>query len=621
MAPFKANWTNADDAENQHPQAHNDLATRLNALSNVDNTADVDKPVSTAQAAADALKVGKGGDTMTGLLILPAGVAGVGGLRIGADVHLFRSAADILKSDDPFYVNGVIRAERAASPTQYMQLSGGDASSGYLTFESTSTKGLVINNNGVAGATPGAIVFQAGGVEQLRIAASGNKFEFGAALDTNLYRSAADTLKTDDAFQVAGTLTALAALTAFNGVGTSRSSAALASITSYISGEGQARYYIGADGKIWWGDGTLTQDTNLYRSAADTLRTDDALVVSRAFAGILLNVMNTDAAGHGIVVTSAAAGGASNYILRAINSGGANFRYGVDANGRQWWGDGTAAFDTTLYRSAADTLKTDDSLIVGTNLSVTGTSTLTGAVTASGLLDLAAGAANVGGLRIGTDVNLYRSGADTLATDDRLSLVRNATGPSLWITNPHATGYGVRVDLATAGYPAFSTRLTTDTQDRLQIDPTGVQYFGSGSAGWDTNLYRSAADTLKTDDSLTVGTNLSVTGTSTLTNLTVNGTLSFLSGATFAPQRGTETITAWASATSKSVTVTFPVAFSTAPQVFVNIKDTASVLPRTWTVRATSVTTTSFSINMFTVDTSSSAPTGDVKVDWLAVSN
>jgi len=37
-----------------HAQHHIDLATRLNELSEVDNTADADKPVSTAQAAADA---------------------------------------------------------------------------------------------------------------------------------------------------------------------------------------------------------------------------------------------------------------------------------------------------------------------------------------------------------------------------------------------------------------------------------------------------------------------------------------------------------------------------------------------------------------------------------------
>lgn len=43
-------------------------------LSNIDNTSDVNKPVSTAQAAADALKVNKTGDTMTGLLTASGGV-------------------------------------------------------------------------------------------------------------------------------------------------------------------------------------------------------------------------------------------------------------------------------------------------------------------------------------------------------------------------------------------------------------------------------------------------------------------------------------------------------------------------------------------------------------------
>jgi hypothetical protein len=49
-------------------------AARSNlGLGNVDNTSDVNKPVSTAQAAADALKVNKAGDVMTGTLETTAG--------------------------------------------------------------------------------------------------------------------------------------------------------------------------------------------------------------------------------------------------------------------------------------------------------------------------------------------------------------------------------------------------------------------------------------------------------------------------------------------------------------------------------------------------------------------
>lgn len=38
-------------------------------------------------------------------------------------------------------------------------------------------------------------------------------------------------------------------------------------------------------GKYWWGDGTNVEDTNLYRSAADTLKTDDALVAAVSITG------------------------------------------------------------------------------------------------------------------------------------------------------------------------------------------------------------------------------------------------------------------------------------------------------------------------------------------------
>lgn len=48
---------------------------------------------------------------------------------------------------------------------------------------------------------------------------------------------------------------------------------------SQVSGDALARFSVGIDGKIELGDGTATRDTNLYRSAADTLKTDDSLVV------------------------------------------------------------------------------------------------------------------------------------------------------------------------------------------------------------------------------------------------------------------------------------------------------------------------------------------------------
>lgn len=66
-------------------------------LSNVDNTSDADKPVSTAQGNADALKVAKAGDAMTGPLVLPVGSAPSPAARIGdAGLGLFRIGSGIL---------------------------------------------------------------------------------------------------------------------------------------------------------------------------------------------------------------------------------------------------------------------------------------------------------------------------------------------------------------------------------------------------------------------------------------------------------------------------------------------------------------------------------------------
>jgi hypothetical protein len=45
---------------------------------------------------------------------------------------------------------------------------------------------------------------------------------------------------------------------------------------TWITGEAEERFSLRSDGKHWWGDGTNALDTNLYRSAANVLYTDDA---------------------------------------------------------------------------------------------------------------------------------------------------------------------------------------------------------------------------------------------------------------------------------------------------------------------------------------------------------
>jgi hypothetical protein len=78
---------------------------------------------------------------------------------------------------------------------------------------------------------------------------------------------------------------------------------------------------------------------------------------------------------------------AGNRFLDARKQGETQPGFTLDFDGKHQWGPGgSTAPDTNLYRSAADTLKTDDNLIVAGNLSVTGTATITGSLSSASAL-------------------------------------------------------------------------------------------------------------------------------------------------------------------------------------------------------------------------------------------
>jgi alpha-tubulin suppressor-like RCC1 family protein len=108
------------------------------------------------------------------------------------------------------------------------------------------------------------------------------------------------------------------------------------------------------------------------------------------------------------------------------------------------------------------------------------------------------------------DTNLYRSTADTLRTDDNLIVQQNLTT----FGNLSASG-----NINTLGNLSVSGNvfLGSDASDTLTFNGGPVNYPNATSVadaiviGGDTNIYRSATDTLKTDDNLNVGT--LITGT------------------------------------------------------------------------------------------------------------
>ena len=56
-------------------------------------------------------------------------------------------------------------------------------------------------------------------------------------------------------------------------------------------------------------------------------------------------------------------------------------------------------------------------------------------------------------------------------------------------------------DLAAASSEALRTKVAGDSNARISVDAGGKVTCGTGSAAGDVNLYRSAANALKTDDS------------------------------------------------------------------------------------------------------------------------
>lgn len=123
------------------------------------------------------------------------------------------------------------------------------------------------------------------------------------------------------------------------------------------------------------------------------------------------------------------------------------------------------------------------------------------------------------------------------------------------------TNIGVDVDSMTSGGTDIGVRVAKADTYSLQMSDTGGTAAGGITFGTDTTLYRSAADTLKTDDKFVIGapgtsagSAATIDGSQTLTNKSVDLANNTLTGTTaqfntalsdndFATQAGSETLT------------------------------------------------------------------------------
>jgi len=256
------------------------------------------------------------------------------------DTNLYRSAASVLKTDGYF--------------VSLLGVEGWGAS--------TSGESFVAK---VVGDTNPRLYIQAGGTLQW---GPGN-----AVVDTNLYRSNANQLKTDSGFYAVGP----------SGFHWNGSTWVIQTITSPGLG-----LYFGSD-------------TNLYRRSAGVLQTD---------GGFYANTT-------------------SGYI-GMLQPGDAALRWSVDFNGKLQWGPGNAAGDVSLYRNSAGVLNMNGSIYMGTGQAVGGAFA---GMAASGDIYSRVDMTNNGLIRFSPgnaaqDVTVHRYNANQLGTYGDLVLGSGGSG-------------------------------------------------------------------------------------------------------------------------------------------------------------------------------------------------
>ena len=198
-------------------------------------------------------------------------------------------------------------------------------------------------------------------------------------------------------------------------------------------------------------------------------------------------------------------------------------RVAIKASGNIEFGPGNGARDVTFYRSNTNTVNITGQLwmdtaaptaaghvtrkdyvdgLDGANVKLTGGQTISGVKTFT--------ASPIFQASVGTIVTKYQVAGDTTPRQTVTSDGIIAWGPGnaatdITLYRDEAGTIGVsgivRSYRATAGNNSFSTRVTGDTVSRWFMNADGGMFWGpGGSTATDTNLYRSAVGTLKTDN-------------------------------------------------------------------------------------------------------------------------
>lgn len=354
------------------------------------------------------------------------------------DTNLFRNGAGLLKTDSTFHV-------------------GLD-----LTVRQADSRQIIIGDTG-------------SGLGGLR---------FGFPSDTNLYRVAANTLATGGSLRFYGAAV---------------NSTVIGSLLS--SGDTAFRFMVNNDGSMLWGSGTAVQDAKLYRVSAGYLVTY-GLYIDYNDAGRKLlfgsagdtnlyrgaaNTLKTDSNLQTIGDYYARVGDAQQVI---VGFAGPASQAGLKLG---------SAGDTNLYRNGATVVKTDGSFEAATY--IMGNGCYVGDMRGY----IGAWASQV--IALTTDTVLYRAAAGVLATSANFQIDQGITmggygypAAKLWLNAPKNIGIWAHTNEFAAVNQGFIASQGAAQEIRLTYNPSAgygpAIYFGSAQ---DTNLYRGGAAILATD--------------------------------------------------------------------------------------------------------------------------
>jgi hypothetical protein len=456
-----------------------------------------------AQVAAEAASLPIGGGTLTGSLVIDDnltvdGTVTVGGQELGSAAFAATSAFDAAGD-----AASALTAAEAYANTNMVNVTG-DSMTGPLTLSASEAAGglLTVTNTHSTPTAPSVLVETAASGDQAFgvqvtgasypafYATSDGYLHFGsgsAAADTVIERNAANSLQTASLYllvsKTAGNIlhvnntasspSAPSTTLTANAAGDSTLGVLISTDTDY-------RFMMDSNGTMHWGPGgTTATDSTLSRTGAGALSAGATLSANGfhsaigASAGGILQITNTTSSPTSPTAQFTAEA-AADLTLGIEVSGDSYFRFQVDSNGKLYWGTGAAAYDTTLYRSATNTLNASGAIVAG------------GYMKASSLQ--ASEAASAGGILEITNTTSA------------------PTSPSSWIQS------------AAAGDLAFGLDVSGDADYRFYIDSNGKHYWGSGAAAYDTDLYRLSSDNLKTDNNMTVSGSLTIASSSVIIN-------------------------------------------------------------------------------------------------------